>query len=60
DIVAGRLRRVLDDYQAPDGAAYVVYPRHRQPVPAVRAFADMLREQLSPDNVAEAAAVQAY
>ena len=65
DIAAGRLRRVLDDCQASDGAAYVVYPRHRQPAPAVRAFADMLREQLSPHNVAVAAtegdaAFQAY
>ena len=39
---AGTLVTVLDDHAPPDGAAYAVYPSHRQRSAVVRALTDYL------------------
>ncbi len=46
DLRAGRLVRVLPDWQAPpDGAVWAVYPAARHLSPKVRAFVDFLAER---------------
>lgn len=44
DVAAGRLRRVLDDWQAPFAGWYVYYPAREQMAPKLRVFIDHLRE----------------
>ena len=43
DIDNGRLVSVLDEYRPPAAGVHTVYPGHRQPSLAVRAFADFMR-----------------
>ncbi len=42
-LAAGRLVTVLDDFRPPIAGVYTVYPGHRQPSLAVRAFAEFMR-----------------
>ncbi len=44
DVAAGRLVRVLDDWQAPFDGFYIYYPAREQLPPKLRAFVDFLRE----------------
>ncbi|MFT4249224.1 MAG: LysR family transcriptional regulator [Pseudomonas sp.] len=44
DVAAGRLRRVLDDWQAPFPGWYIYYPAREQMAPKLRVFIDYLRE----------------
>ncbi len=48
DLRAGRLQRVLPDYQLPDSGIYAVMPPRRLMLPRVRAFIDFLSEHLDP------------
>jgi DNA-binding transcriptional LysR family regulator len=45
---AGRVERLLPDWQAPAHALYLVYPPGRHLSPKVRAFADFLAERFAP------------
>ena len=45
---AGRVRRLLPDWQPPPHALYLVYPPGRHLSPKVRAFADFLAERFKP------------
>lgn len=47
DVAAGRLLRVLDDWQAPFPGFYIYYPAREQLPPKLRAFVDFLREPAS-------------
>ncbi len=47
DIAAGRLRSVLDDWQAPFPGWYVYYPQREHLAPKLRVFIDFLRERLA-------------
>lgn len=44
DVAAGRLERVLDDWQQPFEGFYIYYPAREQMAPKLRAFVDLLRE----------------
>lgn len=44
DVAAGRLERVLDDWQQPFEGFYVYYPAREQMAPKLRTFVDLLRE----------------
>ncbi len=46
-IAQGRLVTVLDDYRPPVTGVHTVYPSHRQPSLAVRAFADFMRSSFA-------------
>ncbi|WP_255987621.1 LysR family transcriptional regulator [Chitinolyticbacter albus] len=48
DVAAGRLTRVLPDWQLPRGGIYAVYPASRHVPAKVRVLIDALREQLAP------------
>lgn len=48
DVAAGRLERVLDDWQQPFEGFYVYYPAREQMAPKLRAFVDLLREPAAP------------
>ncbi|WP_066092253.1 LysR family transcriptional regulator [Xanthomonas massiliensis] len=47
DVAAGRLRTVLDDWQAPFPGWYVYYPARAQMAPKLRVFIDFLREAVA-------------
>lgn len=47
DIQEGRLFQLLPDYEAIEGAIYVVYPQRRHLSPKVRAFIDFMVERIS-------------
>jgi DNA-binding transcriptional LysR family regulator len=44
DIVAGRLRQILDSFSVDRHDLYVVYPQNRHLSPKVRVFVDLLAE----------------
>lgn len=46
DLRSGTLRRVLPQWNSPQGILHVVFPSRRGLLPAVRAFIDFLAEQL--------------
>jgi DNA-binding transcriptional LysR family regulator len=46
DVRAGRLRRVLKDYQVPAVPVFIVYPSRRRLAPRTRAVIDFLVEQV--------------
>ena len=48
DLAAGRLVRVLPDYDNCSGAIYAVWPSDRHPSPKLRAFVDFLAERFGP------------
>jgi DNA-binding transcriptional LysR family regulator len=52
----GRLLAVLAEFEPEAGAAHVVYPCHRQPNLAVRAFSDLLCATLGASDGAPIAA----
>ena len=45
-LVAGRLTRVLESYEAPPGGIYAVYPSNRLLAPKIRVFVDHLARDL--------------
>ena len=45
-LVAGRLTRVLADYEPPSGGIYAVYPTNRLLAPRVRVFVDHIARDL--------------
>ncbi|MGH6645203.1 MAG: LysR substrate-binding domain-containing protein, partial [Bradyrhizobium sp.] len=45
---AGRVKRLLPDWQPPAHALYLVYPPGRHLSPKVRVFADFLAERFTP------------
>lgn len=47
DIQAGRLQRVLTNYETAEVSIYVVFPQHRHLSPKVRAFVDFMVEHIS-------------
>jgi len=48
DLAAGRLARVLPDYDNRSFAVYAVWPAGRHPSPKLRAFVDFLAERFGP------------
>jgi DNA-binding transcriptional LysR family regulator len=46
DLASGKLRRVLPQWNSPQGIVHVVFPSRRGMLPAVRAFIDFLAERL--------------
>jgi DNA-binding transcriptional LysR family regulator len=46
DLKGGTLKRVLPDWNTPQGIVHVVFPSRRGLLPAVRAFIDFLAERL--------------
>lgn len=46
DVAAGRLQRVLDEWQQPFDGFYIYYPARQQLPPKLRVFVDFLREPL--------------
>jgi DNA-binding transcriptional LysR family regulator len=46
DLKQGALRRVLPEWNSPQGIVHVVFPSRRGLLPAVRAFIDFLAERL--------------
>jgi DNA-binding transcriptional LysR family regulator len=46
DLKGGTLKRVLADWNTPQGIVHVVFPSRRGLLPAVRAFVDFLAERL--------------
>jgi DNA-binding transcriptional LysR family regulator len=48
DLERGALRRVLPEWNSPQGIVHVVFPSRRGLLPAVRAFVDFLAERLPP------------
>lgn len=47
DLERGRLRTVLDDWQAKQATLYAIYPSRRYVVPKLRAFLDFLVEEFA-------------
>jgi DNA-binding transcriptional LysR family regulator len=46
DLKSGALKRVLPDWNTPQGIVHIVFPSRRGLLPAVRAFIDFLAERL--------------
>ncbi len=46
DLRSGALRRVLPEWNSPQGILHVVFPSRRGLLPAVRAFIDFLAQRL--------------
>ena len=44
DLAAGRLVRLLPDWEAPPVAVSIVFPSRRELAPAVRVFVDFMKE----------------
>jgi DNA-binding transcriptional LysR family regulator len=45
DLRAGRLKRVLPDYELPESGIYALMPQRRMVLPRVRAFVDFLKQR---------------
>jgi len=50
DIAAGRLKRLLPEYETPEHPIYALYPHRRQTPAKVRVFIDYLVETLDQEN----------
>jgi DNA-binding transcriptional LysR family regulator len=48
DLLTGRLRRVLPEYESADSDLFVLYADRRNLLPRIRAFVDFLAEKLGP------------
>ncbi len=54
----GALTEILPDWACEEGGVHVVYPRHRQASPAIRAFVDYVQERLGSAAREEAVVVK--
>ena len=50
DLAAGRLQRVLPDWQSPEMGVYAVYPSRKHLSAKVRTFVEFVAERLQPDH----------